>query len=111
MPFGLKNAEDTFVRAMEYILRPIKQFSDSYVDDLFTFSDDLQLHLTHLRKFLKTIRFNGLTLNLNKCHFAKQKVKYLGHNIGCNSHQPDPERLETVAKMAPPTTKKQLRQV
>ena len=93
MPFGLKNAEDTFVRAMEYILRPIKQFSDSYVDDLFTFSDDFQLHLTHLREFLRTIRFDGLTLNFKKCHYAKQKVKYPGYIIGCNSHQPDPKRL------------------
>ena len=34
MPFGLKNAGNTFVRAIGYILRPIKHFSDSYVDDL-----------------------------------------------------------------------------
>jgi len=66
MPFGLKNASNTFVRAVECILRPIKHFSDSYVDDLSAF---LQAHLAHLREFLRTIRVNGLTLNLKKCSF------------------------------------------
>jgi len=68
-------------------------------------------HLAHLKEFLKTIRVNGLTLNLKKCSFAKQNVKYLGHLIGGNSHQPDPERLDAVVKMTAPSTKKQLRQV
>jgi len=111
MPFGLKNASNTFVRAVECILRPIKQFSDSNVDDLSAFSDNFQAHLAHLREFLRTIRVNGLTLNLKKCSFAKQTVKYLGHVIGENFHQPDPERLDAVAKMTPPNTKKRLQQV
>ena len=38
-------------------------------------------------------------------------MKYLGHLIRNGSHQPDTEHLEAVAKMAPPATKKQLRQV
>jgi len=71
-------------------------------------SDDFESHLTHIREFLKTIRLHRVTLNLKKCSFAKREVKYLGHLIGNGSHQPDPERLEAVAKMAPPTTKKQL---
>ena len=57
--------------AIGYILRPIRHFSDSYVDDLSTFSDDFKSHLTHIREFLKTIRLHGLTLNFKKCSFAK----------------------------------------
>jgi len=34
MPFGLKNAGATFVRDVRSVLRPINEFSDSYVDDL-----------------------------------------------------------------------------
>jgi len=33
MPFGLKCAENTSERNVQEILRPIRQFSDSYVDD------------------------------------------------------------------------------
>ena len=111
MPFGLKSAGNTFVRAVQIILHPIREFSDSYVDDMSTFSDDFDGHVGHLRQFFTVVRLAGLTLNLEKCSFAKQKIKYLGHIIGCGMHRPDPELLKAVAEMKPPTTKKQLRQV
>jgi len=40
MPFGLKIAGATFVRAVRTVLRPIQTFSDSYVDDIGLGSSD-----------------------------------------------------------------------
>jgi len=111
MPFGLKSAGNTFVRAVQKVLHPIRAFSDAYVDNLSTFSDDFVSHLCDLRRFLTGIRSSGFTLNLKKCSFAKQEIKYLGHIIGCGLHRPDPDRLKALSDMKPPTTKKQLRQV
>ena len=34
MPFGLKGTGNTFVPAVQTILQPIRDYSDSYVDDL-----------------------------------------------------------------------------
>ena len=34
MPFGLKNAGATFVRAVRSVLRPIESYADSYIDDM-----------------------------------------------------------------------------
>jgi len=34
MPFGLKNAGATFVRAVRMVLQPIRDFSESYVNDV-----------------------------------------------------------------------------
>jgi len=34
MPFGLRNAGSTFVRATKTILRPVSAFADTYVDDM-----------------------------------------------------------------------------
>ena len=48
MPFGLKSAGNTFVRAVQIILHPIREFSDSYVDDTSTFNDDFDSHVGHL---------------------------------------------------------------
>ena len=48
-PFGLKNSGSTFVRAVELILGPIKNFTDSYVDDMAVHSDTLELHVKHLK--------------------------------------------------------------
>jgi len=110
MPFGLKCAGNTFVRNVQEILRPIRQFSDSYVDDLAVFSDEFEEHLFHLRKFLSEIRASALTLNLKKCRFAQQEVVYVGHLIGGGRHCPDPDKIKAVAEMQRPVTKRQLKQ-
>ena len=34
MLFGLRNAGATFVRAMKTILRPVRAFADTFVDDM-----------------------------------------------------------------------------
>ena len=111
MPFGLKAAGNTFVRAVQIILQPVRDFSDSYIDDLSTFSDSFESHLDHLRNFLSVIQASGLKLNFRKCSFAKSEVKYLGHVIGCGKHRPDPEKMKAVTELKAPSTKKQLKQV
>ena len=76
MPFGLRCASNSFVRAMQQDLQPIHDFSDSYVDDLATFSNKWQEHLDHVRSFLTVMREAGLTLKLEKCEFARSQVTF-----------------------------------
>jgi len=71
MPFGLKCASNSFIRAVNAILQPIKDFTDSYVDDLATFSGSWELHLQHVHQF----RGSGLTLKLENSYDSK--VGYL----------------------------------
>ena len=111
MPFGLKGSAATFVRMVQAILRPIKEFSSSYIDDLAVHSNSWKGHLQNLEQFLKVIRDAGLTLNLVKCEFAKGEVKYVGQYIGSGKRRPDPGKLAAIQSMIPPTTKKQLRSV
>jgi len=73
-PFGMKSSGATCVRAIQQILRPLKRFTDSYVDDMTVFSGDWRCHLHHLTEFLKRIRECGLTLNIKKCNFAQNNV-------------------------------------
>ena len=75
MPFGLKNAGATFVRAMKMILHPLRSFSDTYVDDTAVGSSQWSQHVSHVRRYLEVIRDAGLTLNLDKCEFGKPEVK------------------------------------
>ena len=111
MPFGLKCASNSFVRAVQRILQPIRDFSDSYVDDLATFSDDWHVHLEHTRSFLTVIRKSGLTLKLEKCKFAMSEVTFVGHTIGSGQHGPDPNKVACVESMKTPVTKKEVRQI
>ena len=111
MPFGLKCASNSFIRAMQQVLQPIHDFSDSYVDDLATFSSDWQKHLVHVRSFLTVMRNSGMTLKLEKCEFAKPNVTFIGHVIGSGLHGPDPEKVACVESIKPPLTKKEVRQL
>ena len=106
MPFGLKCASNSFIRAMQLVLQPIHEFCDSYVDDLATFSNHWVAHLDHLRQFLTVMRNSGLTLKLEKCYFAQTRVAFVGHIIGSGMHGVDPNKVACVKTMKPPTTKK-----
>ena len=111
MPFGLKNAGATFVRVVRAVLQPIRDFSESYVDDMGVGSQDWSEHLGHIRRFLEIMRRVGMTLNLAKCEFAKPEVKFVGHFVGSGKRRPDPQRLEGFAEMERPRTKKELRKL
>ena len=81
-PFGMRSSGCTFVRAIHEILEPIKDFVESYVDDMAVYSDSWKQHLNHVEEYLSHIKESGLTLNLNKCEFAKPEIKYVGHVVG-----------------------------
>jgi len=46
------------------------------------YSDSWKQHLNHVEEYLSHIKESGLTLNLNKCEFAKPEIKYVGHVVG-----------------------------
>jgi len=106
----MKSSGATFVRAVQQVLKPLKAFADSYVDDMSVFSGGWALHLQHLDRFLQRIKECGLTLNLKKCHFARKEVKFCGHLIGSGQRRIDPEKIAVVRDLPVPQTKTQVRQ-
>lgn len=52
MPFGLKNAAQTFQRFIHGIIKDL-DFCEAYLDDLLIASDTEQVHLTHLEIVFK----------------------------------------------------------
>ena len=110
-PFGLRNAGATFCRAVQTILKPIKEFTKSYVDDLIVHSNAWKRHLQELEAFLQTIEANHITLNLRKCEFAKPKVKYCGCLVGSGTREADPEKVSAVLALGRPENKTDLRRI
>ena len=110
-PFGMRNSGSTFVRAVQEVLRPVRDITASYVDDMAVGSLDWAAHMTHIDRFLSVIKLSGLTLNLPKCEFAMSEVKFVGQFVGSGWRRPDPEKFSAIRDMQRPITQKQLRSV
>ncbi|GFY05479.1 retrovirus-related Pol polyprotein from transposon 17.6 [Trichonephila clavipes] len=109
LPFGLGNAAATYQRAMSKVAQTVSDFACAYIDDLAIFSDTWEEHINHLKEIFKRLEHFNFSVNLGKCEFARQKVKYLGHVIGSGRHSPDKERIKAIQNLQAPTSKKQLR--
>jgi len=110
-PFGQKGSGNTFVRAVQQVLYPVRSFTGAFVDDISVHSNTFDNHLIHLEKFLQVIKESGFILNLKKCRFVQSEVKFLGHIVGSGQRRPDPDKVATVHDMKAPETKKQVRRI
>jgi len=90
------------VRAINEILRPVRDYAESFVVDMAVHSDQWEEHLIHLTRFLKTIRDARLTLNLKKCRWAQGRVKFCGEILGSGQIFTDPEKVKVVHEMKIP---------
>jgi hypothetical protein len=110
MPFGLTNAPATFQRLMDLVLGGLKwSCALVYLDDIIVYSSSFHDHLNHLELVLQQIQESGLTLKINKCHFCKTHLKYLGHIVSKEGIQPDPDKLRAVREYPVPTKLKAVR--
>ena len=87
MPFGLKNAAQTFQRVMDRIFIGLP-FVFIYLDDVLVVSWNRKLHTKHLQVVLELLVQIGLVLNLDKCSFVENEIEYLGHKITANGIVP-----------------------
>jgi len=110
-PFGQKGSGNTFMRAMQQVMQPLRQFTASFVDDVSVYFNQWKSHLEHITKFLQAIKASGLTLNLKKCNFAQGEIKFVGHLVGSSQRRADPNKVVAVHNMKIPETKQQARQI
>nr|XP_037272753.1 uncharacterized protein LOC119164637 [Rhipicephalus microplus] len=111
MPFGLKNAAQTFQRAMNELLRPHSGYCCAYLDDIAVFSETLEEHAEHLGRVFETLKRVNLKVKRDKCQIARPSIRYLGHVVGSGRHAPDPEKLAAIKGLKAPETKRELRSV
>lgn len=112
LPFGLKNSPAIFQRVLSNVIREnnLDKFCSNYIDDIIIFSETFQNHIQHICKLLKVLLEEGFRVKLEKCDFAKQSVKYLGHILGINTVRPSSDNLIAIKEFPQPSTKKQIRQ-
>ena len=98
MPFGLTSAPSTFMRLMTEVLRPfLGMFVVVYLDDILTYSRNIDLHLEHLRELFSMLRKQKLFGNLEKCAFMLQEVNFLGFIIRREGVKADPAKIQAIS--------------
>ena len=98
MPFGLRNAAQTFQRFMDQVLRGI-EFCYVYIDDVLVASSTPEEHKAHLRMVFQRFEQFGIIINPTKCLLGVSELHFLGHHV-----------TQQIREFPLPTTLRQLRE-
>ncbi|GFV28781.1 retrovirus-related Pol polyprotein from transposon 297 [Trichonephila clavipes] len=94
MPLGLSGAAPNFQKAIDIILKPVLgRFVMCYMDDVIITSPSFNEHIDDLNQVFTLLRDAGQTLNKDKCHFARDRLKYLSLIISKEGIETDNNNL------------------
>ena len=82
------------------------QATYAYVDNVTVCGKSREEHDSNLQKLLKAASKYGLTFNEAKSIIGVEEIDLLGYRVACGQIQPDPDRLEPLRLMPPPTNMK-----
>ena len=97
MPFGLVNTGATFCRLMRQVLANVPNV-DSFVDDMWIFTESLCQVLDRLRSA-------KLTAKPSKCFIGYSSIECLGHNIVGQTVRPQEDKIQAIREATRPQTK------
>ena len=110
MPYGLMNAAAVFQRMMDHVLRGLHWTHVlCYIDDVIVFGSNWAEHNERLAIVLEKLAGANLGLNLAKCSFGREEVKYLGHIIGHGQVRADPDKVAAVEQFPCPKSATEVR--
>ena len=109
MPFGLRNAAQTFQRFMDRVLRGLG-FVYNYIDDLLIASPDAEEHKKHLRLVFDRLQKHGVLINPAKCVLGVDQLQFLGHDIDSQGIRPLTKKVRVVMEFPQPATPRKLRE-
>ncbi|GBO30384.1 Retrovirus-related Pol polyprotein from transposon 17.6 [Araneus ventricosus] len=101
MPFGLRNAGQTFQRYIHQVLSNLG-FCVPYFDDVLIASNNSEEHKQHLKQVFERLSQHGLKLNPLKCVLGKPSVKFLGCLITSEGVKPLPEKVQAISQFPKP---------
>ena len=105
MPFGIRSANVVFQRCLDESLESLENIAVIHYDIvIFMFGDSIEeattSHDLALRALLDRCRERGLKLTKKKICFKLSKIAYMGHILGADCLQDDPEKMMTLISAA-----------
>ena len=109
MPFGLRNAAQSFQRFIDAVTRGLP-FVFAYVDDLLIASKSPEEHTTHLDLLFERLRNHGIVINAANSVFGVPELEFLGHWLDFSGIRPLPSKVQAIKDFPRPTSTTKLRQ-
>ncbi|GFU15837.1 retrovirus-related Pol polyprotein from transposon 297 [Trichonephila clavipes] len=98
-----------FQKNIRIILKPvIWRFVSVYMDDVIITSPSFNEHIDHLNQVFTLLRDAGITLNKEKCHFARDKLKYLGLIISMEGIKTENSKVKAIEELKPSKNNKEV---
>ena len=103
-----KSALPVAVRGLIQMAENLVRHGDLSVEVLVWGSDE-QDHYRALSATFQQLRNSGLTLKRSKCEFGKRSINFFGLTFSDQGIGPDPEKVEALQHVSPPTNQAELR--
>ncbi|GBP40882.1 hypothetical protein EVAR_88943_1 [Eumeta japonica] len=84
-------------------------FLFAYIDDIIIASDDIEQHRRHLKALFSRLDTYGITINLSKCAFEKDKIDFLGYEVSTSGISLLEEKVKAIVACPRPKTIVELR--
>ena len=108
MPFGLKNAAQTFQRFMNQVLRGL-HFAHTYINDVLIASSSEEEHHQHLKQEFDCFKDYGVVINPSKCQLGVPSLKFVDHIVNKDGISPLESRVSAVRDFPLPKSQHKLR--
>jgi len=97
MLFELKNTPVIFQRLINDTLREyLNDFVITYLDDILIYSDDLEMHCSHVHKVLRKLNERTLYVKKSKSKFEAKEIKFLDYVIQSEQIEKDSKKTNAV---------------
>lgn len=108
MPFGLRNASNTFQRFVDHIFQSLDCVF-AYIDDILIYSVDEETHLNDLKKVFAILDSYQLKIAVHKCEFLLKEINFLGFTISKEGTKPSKNKLNEISTIGYPKDSASLR--
>ena len=72
------------------------------MDDIIIFGESSEALDARVEAVFRRLEVNGVTLNFEKCEFAKSSIAYLGHVVSADWIRADPPKVRAIKQMQQP---------
>jgi len=103
MLFELKNTPATFQRLINDTLREyLDDFVITYLNDILIYSDDLEMHCSHVHKVLRKLNERTLYVKKSKSKFKAKKIEFLNYVIQSEQIEKNSKKTNAVRNWPSP---------